>query len=486
MIHKPQRFPIWGIVVTDIVVVSFSVFLIQYFWRTEGAVVLNILSLTGQVMPTYTTISLGIIALWVFALGSSGSWRYRILGSGSAEYSLVARASATTFVLVGLFSYLFKAEIARGYLLLAFPIGLFLLLISRWSWRQFITRSRKKEAYLQTAVIVGSIKSSAEVAKVLAEHSEAGLKVVGAFLPSHTIPESQSQQLSLEETGTPIWGGVDDIIPSIRKLRIDSVIVANSDSLKPQDVRKLGWQLLPSRENLYLAANILDIAGPRLSIQPVAGLPLIRIDQPQFTLVNRAIKRIIDLFLALIGLILLSPVLLVAAWQIHHFDKGPVFFTQERIGKKGKPFAMFKLRTMRIGAADELNSLDVDKEKVAGNTVLFKLKDDPRITKPGRWLRKYSVDEVPQLLNVLIGNMSIVGPRPPLQQEVDQYDEFVTSRFIVKPGLTGLWQISGRSELDWEESIRADLNYVQNWSIMFDLVIIWRTIKTVLSGKGAY
>jgi lipopolysaccharide/colanic/teichoic acid biosynthesis glycosyltransferase len=201
---------------------------------------------------------------------------------------------------------------------------------------------------------------------------------------------------------------------------------------------------------------------------------------------NRAIKRIIDLLLALIGLILLSPLLIIASWQIHHFDKGPVFFTQERIGKKGKPFAMVKLRTMRLGAADEQNSLDIDKENVAGNSVLFKLKDDPRITKPGRWLRRYSVDEVPQLLNVMIGNMSIVGPRPPLQQEVDQYDEFVTSRFIVKPGLTGLWQISGRSELDWEESIRADLNYVQNWSIMFDLVIIWRTIKTVLSGKGAY
>lgn len=480
------NFPVWRIALTDLVVALVTTFGVQLTWPTDPFIVLNTLHLPIPVAANYTLISLVIVAIWVFMLWQTGSWSQSILGAGPAEYQKVTRATLITFLSIALISYLTKAEIARGYLLLTLPIGIVLLLIARRFWRGVLIRRRARGRYCKKAVVVGSVKSSDELCAKLALHPEAGLTVVGAFLSQHSIPMTESQQLTLTESGVPIWGGIDDLLPVIRGQHIDSVIVGSADELSPMDVRKLGWELMPRRENLYLAANIFDIAGPRLSLKPVSGLSLIEVDEPQLTGLNRFLKRAIDIVLSLVALILAIPLFIGVAIAIKRFDGKSVFFVQERIGRHGRPFKMVKFRTMRVSAEREVPELlDADHD-IAGNTVLFKLKDDPRVTKPGVWLRRYSIDELPQLLNVLVGQMSLVGPRPPLKSEVAQYDTHVKSRFLVKPGITGLWQISGRSDLSWEESVRADLSYVQNWSIASDLLILLRTIRVVVSGRGAY
>ena len=476
----------WRIALTDMAVALVTTFGVQFTWRTNTFVVLNTLHLPINVEATYTQVSAAIVGLWMIMLWQTGAWSQAILGSGPTEYQKVTRATLWTFLIVALVSYLTKAEIARGYLLLTLPLGILLLIIARRVWREVLIRGRAHGQYSRRAVVVGSERSSDELCDKIAAHPEAGLRVVGAFLSQHSIPKSHAQQLSLASSGVPIWGGIDDVLEVIRGQHIDSVIVGSADDLSPLDVRKLGWELLPSRENLYLAANIFDIAGPRLSLRPVSGLSLIEVNEPQLKGINRVIKRTIDLVLGILALVISIPLFCVAAIAIKRFDGGPVFFVQERVGRHGHPFRMIKFRTMINSAESQLPEVIDTDHDIAGNTVLFKLKDDPRVTKPGVWLRRYSIDELPQLLNVIAGKMSLVGPRPPLKTEVEQYDSHVLSRFIVKPGITGLWQISGRSDLTWEESVRADLTYVQNWSIASDLLILLRTIRVVLTGHGAY
>ncbi|MEP6463266.1 MAG: exopolysaccharide biosynthesis polyprenyl glycosylphosphotransferase, partial [Frankiaceae bacterium] len=233
-----------------------------------------------------------------------------------------------------------------------------------------------------------------------------------------------------------------------------------------------------------VAPAITDIAGPRISIRPVAGLPLLHVDHPEFTGARRIIKGGFDRVVALAAVVVLAPILLGIALAIRTTSPGPALFRQRRVGRKSEQFTIYKFRTMRTDAEAALPGLAAANEQTDG--VLFKMRKDPRITRLGAVLRRYSVDELPQLLNVLRGQMSLVGPRPPLPAEVAQYTDDVYRRLLVKPGLTGLWQVSGRSDLPWEEAVRLDLDYVENWSLPLDLAILWRTGAAVLASRGAY
>lgn len=281
----------------------------------------------------------------------------------------------------------------------------------------------------------------------------------------------------------PVISDYSGLIESIDKHAVETVIITGADTITPPELRQIGWELEARRINLIVAASLTDVAGPRIHTKPVAGLPLIQVDYPQFVGRKYFTKRIFDLVLSFAGLFLLSPVLLVLAVIVKLDSKDPVIFKQRRVGIKGTEFRMYKFRSMVVDAEDQLPSL-LDANE--GNGVLFKMKSDPRITRSGRWMRKYSLDELPQLANVFIGNMSMVGPRPPLPREVETYEEWVHRRLLVKPGITGVWQVSGRSELSWEDSIRLDLYYVENWSMTGDLIILWKTIGTVISPSGAY
>jgi exopolysaccharide biosynthesis polyprenyl glycosylphosphotransferase len=249
------------------------------------------------------------------------------------------------------------------------------------------------------------------------------------------------------------------------------------------ELRKLAWELEKTDTELCLAPALLDVAGPRTSIRSAAGLPLLYMDHPDLTGARQAVKSLFDRLAAASALLLLAPVFLAVAVAVKVGDRGPVFFRQVRVGRNGRPFHVCKFRTMVTDAEQQKALLEARNE---GNGVLFKIKDDPRITKVGSILRRYSLDELPQLFNVLLGQMSLVGPRPALPEEAAKYGDEVRRRLAVRPGITGLWQVSGRSDLPWEEAVRLDLRYVENWSFALDLQILWKTISVIFKGSGAY
>jgi exopolysaccharide biosynthesis polyprenyl glycosylphosphotransferase len=248
-------------------------------------------------------------------------------------------------------------------------------------------------------------------------------------------------------------------------------------------LRRLSWQLEGTGVDLLVAPGLVEVARPRLHIRPLDGLPLLAVEQPRFTGWPRLMKGLLDRAGAALAILLLAPVLLALAVAVRMSGPGPVFFRQQRIGQGGRPFRMIKFRSM---VPDAERHLELLREANVSDGLLFKIREDPRVTPVGRWLRRYSLDELPQLFNVLGGSMSLVGPRPPLPEEVARYDSSVSRRLLVKPGLTGLWQISGRSDLPWEETVRLDLRYVENWSLALDALIIWKTGRAVLTGSGAY
>ena len=263
----------------------------------------------------------------------------------------------------------------------------------------------------------------------------------------------------------------------------DTVLVARGGYGTAQELRRIAWDLEGSSIDLVVVPSLTDVAGPRIHMRPVAGLPLLHVEQPQAGEAGGLSKRLFDLVLAGGALVLLSPLLLVVAALVRLHDGGPVFFRQARVGREGKAFGMLKFRSMVVDAEQRLDELRHHNDF---DDVLFKMKKDPRVTPLGRFLRRWSIDELPQLVNVIRGEMNLVGPRPPLSSEVDRYADDVHRRLLVRPGLTGLWQVSGRSGLSWDESVRLDLYYVDNWSMTSDLVIIAKTVRAVLGKSGAY
>jgi exopolysaccharide biosynthesis polyprenyl glycosylphosphotransferase len=275
-------------------------------------------------------------------------------------------------------------------------------------------------------------------------------------------------------------GHVGDISRALQATGADTVAVTSADELPADKVKQISWSLEAGRQHLVLAPSIIDIAGPRLHTRPVAGLPLIHVETPRFSRGQVFLKRTVDLVASIAGVILLSPLLAFLAIAVRLSSEGPVFFRQKRVGFRGREFTMIKFRSMVVNAEDLLEQL-AKQERDAGNEVLFKMKNDPRVTPIGRIMRKFSLDELPQLFNVIGGSMSLVGPRPPLPSEVALYADHVHRRFLAKPGITGLWQVSGRSSLSWEESVRLDLSYVENWTLVGDFVILGKTARAALA-----
>jgi exopolysaccharide biosynthesis polyprenyl glycosylphosphotransferase len=280
-----------------------------------------------------------------------------------------------------------------------------------------------------------------------------------------------------------VLNSLGDPLDAIERCGADTVIFTGAHSYGPQELKELGWRIEALQMELILVPALTDVAGPRIHARPVAGMPLIHIDYPAFESGRRIAKRAFDMAASALCLVVAAPVFAVIAVAIFVTSPGPVLFAQERVGQCGKRFKMYKFRSMVVDAEAALPSL-LDKSE--GNGVLFKMRDDPRVTKLGAFLRRYSLDELPQFVNVLRNDMSLVGPRPPLPCEVEKYDDRCARRLLVKPGITGLWQTGGRSNLSWEDSIRLDLYYVENWSLAGDLVILFRTFNAVLNPVGAY
>jgi exopolysaccharide biosynthesis polyprenyl glycosylphosphotransferase len=314
------------------------------------------------------------------------------------------------------------------------------------------------------------------LAGVLKSSTQAGYRVVGACVPRPTGLEE------LPGTTVPVLGSFDDLQLALALTEADTVVITSSDDLPAARIRELSWSLEPGRQHLVMAPALTDIGGPRIHARPVAGLPLIHVETPTYDGFKQFAKRGFDLTGAGLLLVLLSPLLIVVALIVRFTSVGPVLYRQQRVGLNGEPFNMLKFRSMRVNADAQL--ADLLKKQGTSDRPLFKVTDDPRLTKVGGFLRRYSLDELLQLVNVLRGDMSLVGPRPQRDGEVALYDKAATRRLYVKPGMSGLWQVSGRSSLSWEDSIRLDLYYVENWSVAGDLVILWRTLRAVISPQG--
>jgi exopolysaccharide biosynthesis polyprenyl glycosylphosphotransferase len=439
-------------------------------------------TLRSQIMVySYTAVSAVLILAWFSVMILSRSREPRVLGTGVEEYRRVARATAALFGTVAVFSYLLKLEIARGYLAVALPLGLVSLLVMRWLWRKWLVKQRSEGRFLSTVVVVGSHSAAAAMAKEFQRIPGAGYRVAGVCVPGWGTGKGDS--VNVDGHPVPVLGDETAVIDALEATRANMVAVSNTEYLGTGGMRALAWQLEEVDADLVVAPGVVDVAGPRLQIHPVAGLPLLHVDKPQYRGAVKSRKLALDLIGATIWLLLLWPLFLIVAILIKLDSRGPVFYRAERIGLNGKPFAMIKFRTMVVDAEQRRIAL-LGRNEGAGP--LFKMRHDPRVTKVGRWLRRLSIDEAPQLINVLLGQMSLVGPRPPLRSEVATYTGDVHRRLLVKPGITGLWQVSGRSGLSWEESVRLDLFYVENWSLIQDLVIIWRTIGAVFRSEGAY
>jgi exopolysaccharide biosynthesis polyprenyl glycosylphosphotransferase len=260
------------------------------------------------------------------------------------------------------------------------------------------------------------------------------------------------------------------------------VAVLSNAELSGAALRRLAWSLENSETDLVVGSGLIEVAGPRITVRPVAGLPLLHVERPRLSGAGKVTKAVYDRTVAAVVLVVLAPVMVAIGCWIWLADGGPPLFRQTRVGMNSRRFTIYKFRTMVVGAEQQRDGL-LDRNDHDG--VLFKMRHDPRITPVGRFLRRWSLDELPQLVNVLLGQMSLVGPRPPLPGEVAQYGDDVRRRLLVKPGLTGLWQVSGRANLSWEESVLIDLRYVENWSLPLDLHILWKTGRAVIRGVGA-
>ncbi|ROP65127.1 sugar transferase [Curtobacterium sp. ZW137] len=418
-----------------------------------------------------------IIVLWMLLLSTFRTRDPRIAGVGGDEYRRLLTASLLTGALVAVVAYALQVDIARGYVAIALPLGVLLLALGRKSTRAALARRRASGEQLMDVLLVGDAEDARYVGRRIAASPGAGYRVravVTDCLPVGT-------EIELGDAVVPVLGGVGGVLALAEATGVPAVVIAGAVPGGHERLRRLGWQLEDRGVELVVSSPLADIAAGRVHERPVDGLPLMHVETPEYR--RRFGKRFVDVAGAGLGLVLLAPVMAAVALLIRLDDGGPVLFRQTRVGRGGVDFSILKFRTMCVDAEGRMAALQSQNE---GAGPLFKMQDDPRVTRAGAFLRRTSLDELPQLWNVLVGSMSLVGPRPALRREVALYEDFADRRLLVTPGITGLWQISGRSDLDWADGVRLDLHYVENWSFVHDVVILARTIPSVLRSRGAY
>ncbi len=413
--------------------------------------------------------------VWVLAMTVARAYEPRFLWVGAEEFRRVAHASVLLLATLGTVSWALELMVARGFVVVALPLAAALTLAERYAARRLLHRSRARGLHQQTVLLVGHRSAVADLNRQIDGAAYHGYRVAGCCLPGGTV--------TADFDGMPVLGDLTEVAEVVTREEIDTVAVLPCPELDGPSLRRLGWELETTDAELLLAAAVTEIVGPRVSIRPVCGLPLLHMERPELRGVRRLTKEVFDRTAAVVLLLLLAPVMLTLAAAVRTTSRGPVFFRQERVGRDGRTFPMLKFRSMVAGADRMLTDVAALDD---GNGVLFKSRQDPRVTRVGRVLRRYSLDELPQLVNVVRGEMSMVGPRPPLAAEVERYGQDMHRRFLVKPGLTGLWQVSGRSDLSWDDSVRLDVRYVENWSLAFDFMILWKTLGAVRRGSGAY
>ncbi len=432
-------------------------------WAIPYSVEINNLS--------YVSLVLVVIVAWMIVLVLRGAYDTRILGVGSEEFKRVVSATATVFGAVAIVVFALKLDLSRGFVLITFAVGFALLLIGRWALRSWLRHERRYGNYLHRTVVVGAEPARTEIVDLLDRDPVAGFTVVDEIF---------EPPIDVDPAGLDQW--LDEVMARISLADADTVAVAGSPALGQQVVQRLSWRLEGPRVDLLVAPTVGDIAGPRVTMRMAADLPLLHLDEPHLTGPKRAIKRTLDVVFGAMLFLVFLPFMVVAAIATKLSSRGPIFYFQERVGRGGQIIRVAKIRTMYVGS-------DKKRDEIIGDPdgdILDRYRQDPRITPVGRVLRRWSIDEMPQVVAVIAGSMSLVGPRPVLVDEMPLLGDADHRRHLTKPGLTGLWQVSGRKSVDWDERMRLDLDYVENWSPALDLVIVAKTVKAVLVGDGAY
>jgi exopolysaccharide biosynthesis polyprenyl glycosylphosphotransferase len=466
---------------TDAAVISCSVLIGQLIrFAGTGTATHPVLAWTGSAHIGYTSLSAVLVILWMGFLGL-GSRSPKVTGRGFEEYVTLAAATLQLFGLIAIGSMLLHVDISRGYLAIALPLGLVGLFVTRWMWRRINGRKRRQGQDQSKLLVVGATRAAHDIATEFAKDPWAGYRVVGICTPMG--PSQAKEVINVAGRDIPIVGTDEAILDAVQQTGVDTVALAATHHLSPVEIRRLMWELETVGVDLMVAPGLIDIADQRLTSRPVAGMAVFEIAKPQYSRSNSLLKRSFDVLFASAALIALSPIMVLTAVAVKLTSPGPIFYRSERVGIDGAPFRMTKFRSMYTDADSRQAELIAAN---GGNAMYFKMKDDPRVTKVGKIIRKFSIDELPQFLDVLSGAMSVVGPRPQVRREVDTYDDLVSRRLSVKPGLTGLWQVSGRNDLEVEDAVRLDLSYVENWSLLQDMLIIAKTVRTVVAGSGAY
>jgi exopolysaccharide biosynthesis polyprenyl glycosylphosphotransferase len=466
-----QRGYIRAIVVLDVTILGLAVFG-GYVARFGGG------DASGSDVP-YVVVAPALVLIWLLSLRAQRCYDDRVLGYGADEYRRVISASLRLAGAIAITGYIADLGVSRGFLGISFAAGTVGLVAARFAARKRLHLARARGAgWCRRVLVVGDTAHVLELVHTLRREPYAGYQVVGACIPDALLAPVP-QRLG----DVPVIGSFRGIPEAAAIVGADTVAVTASGELTATRLRRLGWQLEGTGIDLVLAPALTDVAGPRIHTRPVAGLPLIHVEAPEFRGLRKIVKGFVDRAASFAALTIALPALILIAAAIKIDTRGPVIFRQIRVGQGGREFGVFKFRTMVVDADRMLATLSTKNET---DGLLFKMRHDPRVTRTGRILRKWSLDELPQLANVLFGHMSLVGPRPPLPSEVARYDGDVARRLLVKPGMTGLWQVSGRSDLSWEDGIRLDLYYVENWSLAADLTILWKTFGAVVGSRGAY
>ncbi|WP_030609266.1 sugar transferase [Streptomyces sclerotialus] len=412
------------------------------------------------------------------ALAVSRSWAPAVLGQGAEEFRRLGRSLFTATVVLALGGIALTSRNIKLWIFVAIPAIALVTMTTRYVLRLWLHKQRKQGACLRPVLAAGSPDTVRDLITRTRKFPHLGWRVEAVCTTDGRGPDGD--QLV---DGVPVVGELADVAGHVRRDGYRVVAVTPDPHWSPDRLQRLAWNLEGSDAEMVVAPVLMEVAGPRLHVDAVLGIPLLRVSMPAFTGGRRAIKEVVDRLGAAVLLVLFAPLMVLVALLVMADSRGGAVYRQRRVGKDGREFTILKFRTMVVGAHGARAAL-ADRNEGAG--LLFKLRRDPRVTRVGAVLRRYSLDELPQLFNVLTGSMSLVGPRPPLPEESAAYGPDIRRRLLVKPGLTGLWQISGRSDLPWDEAVRLDLRYVEDWSLALDAVILWKTLRAVFYGQGAY
>ncbi|SED28598.1 sugar transferase [Streptomyces melanosporofaciens] len=422
-------------------------------------------------------LAFGTWLLVLAALAVGRAWAPAVLGQGAEEFRRLGRSLFAATVVLALGGIALTSRNIKLWIFVAIPAIALVTMTERYVLRLWLHKQRKEGRCLRPVLAAGSPATVRDLIARTRKFPHLGWRV-------EAVCTTDGRGLDSDQLdGVRVVGRLTDVAKHVRHDGYRVVAVTPDPHWSPDRLQRLAWNLEGSDAEMVVAPVLMEVAGPRLHVDAVLGIPLLRVSMPTFTGGRRAIKGVVDRVGAAVLLVLFAPLMVLVGLLVLLDSRGGAFYRQRRVGKDGREFTILKFRTMVAGAHRARTEL-ADRNEGAG--LLFKLRRDPRVTRVGAVLRRYSLDELPQLFNVLTGSMSLVGPRPPLPEESAAYDPDIRRRLLVKPGLTGLWQISGRSDLPWEEAVRLDLRYVEDWSLALDTVILWKTLRAVLHGQGAY